>query len=57
MYTEKIFREIDYASGVVIGGTNINKNRYADDTALIATTAADSQELTTRINEKEKHMG
>jgi len=41
LYTEKIFREIDNASGVIIEGTNINYNRYADDTALMATAAAD----------------
>ena len=30
LYTEKIFREIDNESGVIIEGTNINNNRYAD---------------------------
>ena len=57
LYTEKIFREIDNANGVVIGGTNINNNRYADDTALMATTAVDLQELTTKIHEKGKTYG
>ena len=49
LYTEKMFREIASASGVIIGGTNINNNGYADDTALMATTAVDLhlQELTT----------
>ena len=47
LYTEKMFREIASASGVIIGGTSINNNGYADDTALMATTAADLQELTT----------
>ena len=51
LYTEKILREIYNASGVVIGGTNINNNRYAGDTALMATTTADLQERTTKINE------
>ena len=57
LYTEKIFREIDSANGVVIGGTNVNDNMYADDTVLMATTAADLQELTTKINEKGKPYG
>ena len=52
-----MFREIDSTSGVVIGGTNINNNRYADHTALMMTTAADLQELTTKINEKGKPSG
>ena len=37
LYTEKIFREIDKANGVVIGGTKMNNNRNAGDTALMAT--------------------
>ena len=57
LYTEKIFLEIDSTSGVVIGGTNINNNRYTDHTALMTTTAADLQELTTKINEKGKPSG
>ena len=57
LYREKIFREIDHASGVVIGGTNINDNRYSDDAAVMATTAADLQEVTTKINEKGKTYG
>ena len=57
LYTKKIFREIDNASGVVVEGTNINNNRYADDTSLMATTAADLQELLPKINEKEKTYG
>ena len=31
LYTEKLFREIEDMKGVVIGGSNINYNRYADD--------------------------
>ena len=57
LFTEKIFQEIDNASGVVIGGTNINNNRYADDTASMATTTADVQELATKINEKGEKYG
>ena len=57
LYTEKILREIYNASGVVIGGTNINNNRYAGDTALMATTAADLQERKTKINENWKTYG
>ena len=57
LYTEEIFREIDNASGVVIGGTNINNNKYAADAGLMATTAADLQELTTEINEKGRTYG
>ena len=38
MYTEPIFREIEYLPGLTIGGENINNFRFADDTALIADT-------------------
>ena len=57
LYTDEIFREIDNANSVVIGGTNINNSRYADDTALMATTAADLQKFTAKINEKGKPYG
>ena len=57
LYTEKIVRGINNANGVVIGGTNIHNTMHADDTVLMATTAADLQELITRINERGKSYG
>ena len=34
LYSKIILREIDELPGVVVGGQNINKLIYADDTAL-----------------------
>ncbi|KAG1659484.1 Leucine-rich repeat-containing G-protein coupled receptor 5 [Nymphon striatum] len=50
LYTEKIFREVDDMQGIVVGGVNINNLRYADDTVLIADSAAQLQELINAVN-------
>ena len=57
LYTEKIFREVEDMKGVMVGGININNLRYADDTALVAESAADLQELISAVNEKGKPYG
>ena len=57
LYTEKIFREIEDMKGVIVGGSNINNNRYADDTALLTLCTTDLQDLVTEINNKGKPYG
>ena len=57
LYTEQIFREVEDMQGVMVGGVNINNLRYADDTALIAESAADLQELINAVNDKGKPYG
>ena len=52
LYTKKIFREMEDMKGVMVGGVNINKLRYADDTVLVAESTADIQELINAVNEK-----
>ena len=57
LYTEIIFKSIEEAKGVSIGGVNINNLRYADDTALIAENEKDLQRLLDLVNEKGKIYG
>ena len=57
LYTEKIFREVGDMKGVIIGGLNINKSRYADDTSLITSETADLQDLLTAVNNSGKPYG
>ena len=57
LYTEKIFREREGMKGVIVGGSNINNNRYADDTALLTLCTTDLQDLVTEINNKGKPYG
>ena len=53
----KNFREIVDMKGVVVGGSNINNNRYADDTALLTLCTTDLQDLVNDINNKGKPYG
>ncbi|KAG1681067.1 Protein unc-45 A [Nymphon striatum] len=53
----KIFREVEDMKGIVVGGVNINNLRYADDTVLIADSAAQLQELINAVNESGKPYG
>ena len=57
LYTEKIFREVKDMKGAMVGGVNINNLRYAENTALVAESAADLQELINAVNEKGKPYG
>ncbi|KAG1671228.1 Sodium/potassium/calcium exchanger 5 [Nymphon striatum] len=43
--------------GIVVGGVNINNLRYADNTVLIADSAAQLQELINAVNESGKPYG
>ena len=51
LYTETIFRHIEDSKGVIIGGTQINNLRYADDTVLLADSEEHSQTMMNKVNE------
>ena len=55
--TENIFRHIINMKGVIVGGTNYNNLRYADDTALLAGNEKELSELISKINEVGKQFG
>ena len=57
LYIERIFREREDMKGVVVGGSTIDNNRYADDTALLTSCATGLQHLVTEINVKGKLYG
>ena len=57
MYTEPIFRAIEGLQGLSIGGENINNFRYADDTALVADSAARLQEIVNVVKERSEELG
>ena len=43
--------------GCVVGGVNINNLRYADDTALIAESELELQELVDKVRAESEKMG
>ena len=45
IYSEMILRNLEGCPGLKVNGENINNIRYADDTALIATSEKDLQKL------------
>ena len=57
LYTEFVFREAEDLSGCVIGGININNLRYADDTALMAESEADLQQIVNSVNTNSEAQG
>ena len=57
LYGGYIMREIEALPGIKIGGRSINNLRYSDDTALIATSEADLQNLLNIVNQKTKSLG
>ena len=57
LYSEYIMREIIGKPGIIIGGHLINNLRYADDTALFATSEKDLQHILDVINEKSEEVG
>ena len=52
IYTEFIFRESNEMPGIKINGTNINNIRYADDTALLASTNEDLQKIVDKVKKE-----
>ncbi len=57
MYAESISKEFINIDGIKVGGRNINSIRYADDTALIAATEEDLQQLLSSVEETSKTIG
>ena len=49
LYQEMIMRATTNMAGIKVGGININNIRYADDTALIATSQVNLQRLVARV--------
>lgn len=47
----------DWQGGVIIGGTRITNLRYADDTALVAESAAELLNLVTRLEDISNDFG
>ena len=59
LYTEHIMRNAgldELKPGIKIGGRNINKLRYADDTTLIAESEEELKSLLMRANEESKEL-
>ena len=55
LYTEDILREADIGHlGVDVGGRKLSNLRYASDTALLASTANDIDELVEKVNDSGK---
>ena len=54
LYTEIIFCHIEDMDGVVMGGTRINKLRYADDTVLLAESEESLQATLDEVHEAGK---
>ena len=52
IYTEFIFRESNELTGIKYNGNNINNIRYADDTALLANSNEDLQEIVDKVKKE-----
>ena len=57
LYTEFIFRESDDLPGITIHGQNLNNIRYADDTALIADSEENLQEIVSHVKTESSKKG
>ncbi len=57
IYSEMILREIEDYPGIMVGGTNIDNLRYADDTVLLATNQNDLQNILDRVVEESARKG
>ena len=57
IYSERIMKKIEDMPGATVGGVNISNLRFADDTALIANTEKDLQELVNKMKEESKLYG
>jgi len=49
LYSERALRELEDMPGMVVGGSNINNIRYADDTVLLATSVEQLQGLVDKV--------
>ena len=57
LYTERIFRESNEIKGCVIGGHNINNLRYVDNTALLAESEEELQNVVDQVKKNSEKMG
>ncbi|NNK27532.1 MAG: RNA-directed DNA polymerase, partial [Flavobacteriaceae bacterium] len=57
VYSNNIFSEANSLRGVQIGGHNITNLRFADDTALLAESEEELQEIVTLVNERSMVKG
>ena len=57
LYTEHIFREVEDLPGCIVGGTNFNNLRYADDTALIAESEEELQVIVDQVRSSSEVKG
>ena len=49
LYNERILRELETMPELVVGGSNINNLRYADDTVLIAKSEEQRQVVVDKV--------
>ena len=54
LYTEMVMRKISHMDGLRIGGLNVNNIRYADDTAIVADSEEQLQNLITVIADESR---
>ena len=57
LYTEFIFRESNHLPGINVHGHNLNNIRYADDTALLADSEKNLQEIVTCVKSESSKKG
>ena len=57
LYTEMIMRKINHMDGVRIGGINVNNIQYAGDTAIIADSEEQLQNLINLIADESRKFG
>ena len=57
LYTEFIFRESNHLPGISIHGHNLNNIRYADDTALLADSEKNLQEIVSCVKNESSKKG
>ena len=57
LYTEMVMRKVSHMDGLRIGGLNVNNIRYADDTAIVADSEEQLQNLITVIADESRKFG
>lgn len=57
IYTEFIYKELTELPGIKVGGNIISNLRYADDTALLANSEEELQDLVRQVEEKSSEYG
>ena len=57
LYTEVVMKKISHMDGLRIGGLNVNNIRYADDTAIVADSEEQLQNLITEIADESRNFG